>query len=447
MLEWMFSPLAFMQTCAQRYGDIFTVRIGANLSPVVFLSDPKAIQELFAADSKQFDTGKVNKIAQPLLGEYSLMLQDGDYHQRQRRLLIPPFHGERMRAYGELIYDITKQAISQWQEGKPFSVRLSMEKISLALIVHAVFGLEDGPRCQYLKQLLSLMAEYSSTPLASALVYLQPLQRDFGSWSPWGRFIRLKKQITQLIYDEIRERRTQFDLSRTDILTLLMSARDEEGLPMSDAELHDQLITLLMGGHDTTTTALVWALYWIHYLPEVREKLLQELDSLGDDPEISDVAKLPYLNAVCSETLRIYPIAFITLPRIVKSPLQLMSYQYEPDTMLAGCIYLTHRREDLYPEPDKFKPERFLERQFSFHEFLPFGGGNRRCIGMAFALFEMKLVLATILREKQLTLADNRPAKPIRRGAGLAPSEGVQIVVTGPRRQNSLNFQFSSCSE
>ncbi|AOY80186.1 cytochrome P450 [Moorena producens JHB] len=428
MIEWVFHPSKLMQTCAQRYGDTFTVKVGPNLAPVVFLSDPKAIQKIFTADLKQFETGKLNKIAQPLIGEYSLMLQDGKYHQRQRRLLMPPFHGERMRRYNKIIDDIAKQVISQWPEGKPFSIRPSIGKISLELIVECVFGLRKGPRSQHLIQLLTLMAEYTSKPLAIALVSCKPMQRDFGSWSPWGSFIRLKQQITKLIYDEIGERRSQFDSSRTDILTLLMSARDEDGMPMTDVELHDQLITFLMGGHDTTTTALVWAFYWIHYLPEVREKLLRELDSLGDDLEESNIIKLRYLNAVCSETLRINPISVLTLFRSVKSPLQLMSYQYDPGTILAGCIYLTHRREDLYPEPEKFKPERFLERQFSFYEYLPFGGGNRRCVGDALAMFVMKRVIATVLREKQLTLVDRRPVKPVFRGPGLAPSGSMQMV-------------------
>lgn len=446
MIEWVFRPLEFMDACAQRYGDTFTVRVGINFAPVVFLSHPQAIQELFAADAKQLDAGRANKGVAFLLGENSLIVQDGEYHQRQRRLLTPPFHGERMRAYGQLICDITEKVISQWQEGKPFSARLSMQQISLSAILHAIFGLDEGQRYEQLKQLLSLMLDSISDPLSAIPIFVPPLQRDLGSWSPWGRFVRLKQQIAQLLYDEIEERRSQLDSSRTDILTLLLSARDEEGQPMTDAELHDELITLLVAGHETTATAVAWALYWIHYLPEVHQKLLEELDSLGDDPEISDIAKLPYLNAVCSETLRIYPVALITLPRIANSPLQVMGHQYEPETMLAGCIYLTHYREDLYPEPEKFKPERFLERQFSPYEYLPFGGGNRRCIGLAFALFEMKLVLATILRKKQLALADKRPVKPIRRAGTLAPSGGVRMVLTGQRPQNSPLRELTSSS-
>jgi cytochrome P450 len=213
-----------------------------------------------------------------------------------------------------------------------------------------------------------------------------------------------------------------------------MSARDEAGEPMTDVELRDELMTLLAAGHETTASALTWALYWIHKLPEVREKLLQELDSLGDNPNPSSIARLPYLSAVCSETLRIYPVALITFSRRVKVPLPLMGYEFEPGTLLTGCIYLTHQREDLYPEPKRFKPERFLERQFSPFEYLPFGGGSRRCVGAAFAVFEMKLVLATILQDKQLALADNRQVKPVRRGLTSTPP-GVRLVVTGERQK------------
>jgi cytochrome P450 len=195
------------------------------------------------------------------------------------------------------------------------------------------------------------------------------------------------------------------------------------------------LMTLLVAGHETTATALAWALYWIHKLPEVREKLLQELDRLGDDPDPSAIFRLPYLNAVCSETLRIYPVAMLTFPRKVKVPLSLMGYEMEPGTAVIGSIYLTHRREDLYPEPDQFKPERFLERQFSPFEYLPFGAGSRRCIGLAFAQFEMKVALANILSSVKLALADNREVRPTRRGLVTAPAGSIRLVVTGERHK------------
>ncbi len=204
---------------------------------------------------------------------------------------------------------------------------------------------------------------------------------------------------------------------------------------MGNQELHDELVTLLFAGHETTATAVSWALYWVHKQPEIREKLLSELDRLGELPEPTNIFKLPYLTAVCNETLRIYPVAYITTPREVKQPVELMGYQLEPGTRVYGCIYLTHQREDLYPNPKEFKPERFLERQYTPYEFFPFGGGARRCIGEALAMFEMKLVLATILANYQLELAENQLIKPQRRGVTIGPAGGVKMVLKG-RQQN-----------
>ncbi|NEP10777.1 MAG: cytochrome P450 [Symploca sp. SIO2C1] len=267
----------------------------------------------------------------------------------------------------------------------------------------------------------------------SSLLYFPFLRKDLGAWSPWGYFRCLQQQIDQLLYAEISDRRTQYDPGLTDILTLLLSARDEDGKGMNDQQLHDELITLLLAGHETTATAISWALYWVHKHPEVAEKLLKELDTLGDAPEAMSIFKLPYLTAVCNESLRICPVAILTVPREVKEPVELMDYSLEPGTRIYGCIYLTHHRKDLYPEPNKFKPERFLERQYTPYEFFAFGGGSRRCIGEALALFEMKLVLATILYNYQLALADNQSVKPKRRGVTIAPAGGVKMVLNQRR--------------
>jgi cytochrome P450 len=327
--------------------------------------------------------------------------------------------------------------MSQWKMGEPFRVRPSMQEISLQVILSAVFGLHEGERFQALRQLLSSLLDSIGSPLSSSLLFFRWLQKDLGSWSPWGRFVRQRQQIDQLIYAEIEQRREQGDHSRGDILSLLMSARDETGQPMTDEELRDELLTLLFAGHETTASALVWALYWIDHLPEVREKLLSELDALPRDSDPSEISRLPYLSAVVSETLRIYPIAITSFARILKSPFEVMGYQFEPGTALVPVIYLTHRRPDIYPEPERFKPERFLERQFSPYEYLPFGGGNRRCIGLAFAQFEMKLVLATILSRFQLSVSDRRPIKPVRRAVTVAPPGGMRMVATQRQPQKA----------
>jgi cytochrome P450 len=422
-------PIKYIEKSAQEYGDFYTAKFAAFPTQVI-ISNPQAIQEIFTADSKVFNCSKSNQVLHPLLGEYSLILQEGNYHQQQRKLLLPSFHGERMKAYGETICEITKQVINQWEVGQVFPARQAMQEISLKVILRTIFGLDEGERYQQLRELMGILIDTIGSPLKSSFILLPLLQKDLGAWSPWGKFIRQKQQIDKLLSAEIQERKAKNDFTGEDILTLMMTARDEAGQAMTEAELRDELMTLLFAGHETTATALAWALYWIHYLPEVKEKLLNELNTMGENPDLMAITKLPYLNAVCCETLRIYPVVLFTFARLVQSPIKIMDYEFQPGTLLSPCIYLVHHREDLYPQPKQFKPERFLERQFSPYEFLPFGGGNRRCIGMAFAMFEMKLVLATILRHTQLNLAEKGPILPVRRGVTMTPAGGVKMIAT-----------------
>jgi cytochrome P450 len=425
------NPLYYLDSNYQRYGDIFIGK-SSNFPSLVIISNPQAIQEIFTADSKLFESGTVNHITLPLVGSNSLLLLDGERHLQQRKLLMPPFHGERMKAYGQIIRNTTEKVINDWTPGKPVIAQSTMQEISLEVILHAVFGLSEGERYQQIQQLMINMFSLFSNPLNATFLFIKSLQKDLGAWSPWGGFLRQRQRLDELLYQEIRERKTQSEPLGEDILSLLISASDEAGEPMSDVELRDELMTMLFAGHETTATALGWALYWIHYIPEVREKLLQELNSIDvENCEPAQITKLPYLNAVCCETLRIYPILFFTFPRLLQAPMQLMGYNIPKGMILSPCIYLVHHRPDIYPEPKRFKPERFLERQFSPYEYLPFGGGNRRCIGMAFAMFEMKLVLAKVLSRYSLELAENRPVMPVRRGLTMAPAGGVPLVVKG----------------
>jgi cytochrome P450 len=428
-LRGLINPVYYLKKTQQEYGDIFISEFSSFPTQLV-ISNPQAIQEIFTADAQLFDSGEGNYVIQPLVGANSLILLDGDRHLRQRKLLMPPFHGERMRAYSQVIRDITDQVTSKWQINQPFVARRSMQDISLQVILRTVFGLKEGERYQKIRQVLVELLDTFNYPLSAVFLFFKTLQRDLGAWTPWGRFIRRRKLLDELLYQEIHERRSQFETQGEDILSLLLSARDEDGQPMTDIELRDELMTMLFAGHETTAIALSWALYWVHYLPEVREKLLQELNSIdiaNADP--TTITQLPYLNAVCSETLRIYPVAFFSFSRILKAPMKLMGYDLPKGTSISPCIYLTHHRPDIYPEPEKFQPERFLERQFSPYEFMPFGGGNRRCLGMGFALFEMKLVLANILSNYSLELLDKVPLQPVRRGIVFAPNGGVNLMV------------------
>ncbi len=425
LLKLIFRPIEYMNEYGKLFPDCFAV--GSEELPLVYVYHPEAIQQIFTAPPEQFDSGRGNGGLGFLLGQNSLILLDGQPHQRQRKLLIPPFHGERLQAYQRLICQITAEVTDCLRVGKIFQVRAIMQEITLRVILTAVFGLQQGDRYNKLKQLLGDVLNTISSPLSSSLLFFPRLQRDWGDWSPWGRFLRLKKEIDELIYPEIQERQQEGKLDGEDILSLLLNAKDERGESMTSSELRDELMTLLVAGHETTASALTWALYWVHYLPEVGDKLRFELDNSGGDS--SEIMRLPYLNAVCSETLRIYPITLTTFPRILNSEMEILGYKIPADSTLFPCIYLLHHREDIYPEPERFKPERFIERQYSFYEYIPFGGGNRRCIGMALALMEMKLVLATILSRFRLDLLDKRPLKPVRRGFTIAPPAGFKMVV------------------
>lgn len=434
-LEWVFHPLEYMETNFQRFGDLFQASISpANPERLILVNNPQAIQYILTHDHSNEITapGEVNILAKPILGENSMILLNGKRHRQRRQLVMPPFHGDRMKAYGELICSITREVIDEWQLNQTFSARDAMQKITMRVILQAVFGLHQGDRYRQLEQVLAQRLNTITTPLTSILVFFPQLAIDLGPQSIGGKIRRTVEQIDRLLYAEIRERRASLDPAQTDVLSLLLSAKDENGQGLTDEELHDELITLLIAGHETTATAIAWALYWIHKLPEVRLKLMKELEPWQHN-DFTSITRLPYLTAVCNETLRIYPVALVTLPRRVEKPMQLMGYDLEVGTLLMGCIYLVHHREELYPKSKEFRPERFLERQFSPYEFLPFGGGIRRCVGVALAMYEMKLILKTIMSSCELELAETKPVKPQRRGGTLAPAGGIKLKKVGSR--------------
>ena len=332
-----------------------------------------------------------------------------------------------MKSYGQTMIDITKEVISQWQVGQTICIRDYTQEISLRVILQTIFGLDEGQRYDRLKETIVSLLDTFNSPLNSFFLFFPALQKDLGALTPWGNFLQQKRAIKEILQAECDRRRNNPDALGDDILSLLLEARYEDGQPMSDEEIRDELMTMLFAGHETTASSLAWAFYWLHFLPEVGQKCQSELDSLPQT-EFNNLAKLPYLSAIVSETLRLNPVV-VFVGRQLKQPFELMGYQLEPGTSLLPSIYLTHQREDIYPEPKKFKPERFIERQFSPYEYLPFGGGNRRCLGYAFALFEMKLVLATIMSQVELELLDRHPLKSARRGFTFSPAGGVKMKV------------------
>ncbi|MEP0871951.1 cytochrome P450 [Trichocoleus desertorum AS-A10] len=431
-LQYTLDPLRFLETAAERYGDIFNAPVMGKANIMLLVSHPAAIQQIFSSDTKQF-AAPPNQLLRPLVGEYSLLVLEGDRHLQGRKLLLPPFHGDRMRAYGQSIIELADKAFAQLAPAQSFTARTLAQNISMDVILRVVFGLSEGERFYELKQRITTLMDLFKSPLIAGLLFFPNLQKDLGSRSPWGYVRHVQRQIDELLYTEIQARRQHHDPANSDILSLLLSAKDEAGGGMTDAELKDELMTLLLAGHETTASAIAWTFYWVHKFPHVRERILQELATLGDAPDPTSIARLPYLTAVCQETLRICPIAVLTVPRAVKEPVELMGYSLQPGIRVFGCIYLTHHRKDLYPDSKQFRPERFLERQFSPYEFLPFGGGVRRCIGEALAWFEMKLVLATILQRYELELSDQKPERPVRGGVTLRPERGVKMVLRSRR--------------
>ncbi len=441
-MQWILDPIGYLEKAQSQFPDIFrATALGFGPSTknvagdVILTSNPQAIQQILTSDRKQFSApGEMNWILKPFLGDGSVIMIGGDRHRKRRQLLMPSFHGDRLKTYGDLIIQITHQVFQQLYQGETFLARTATQKISLEVIFQTVFGFRDeDPNFDEIKILLAEMTDLFNSPIVASFLFFEGLQKDWGAWSPWGKFIRQRQKLDNLLYEVIAQRRANPDPTRTDILTMMIEARDEAGEPMTDQELRDELMTLLFAGHETTATAMAWALYWLHFKPEIKEKLLAELDSVGENPDWMSLVRLPYLSAVCNETLRIHPVAMLTFPRQVEEEVEILGYTIKPGAVIMGAMYLTHQREDLYPNHTEFNPERFIERQFSPYEFIPFGGGARRCIGEALAQFEMKLVIATVMSHYRLALGDTQPEKPQRRGVTLSPKNGVKMVMQGKR--------------
>ena len=430
-LQLIANPINFFDNHAQKYGDTFSLRVlGINSPPVVFFSSPQAINDCFAISANKLDFKKATHVFKPLFGSDSIVFQEGKSHNRQRQLLMPPFHGDRLKSYGDTICNITNNVTRDWKPGNTVSMQQVMPDITLQIILQVVFGITPGERYEKLIKLLTALLDDITKPLFSSLFFFPPLQQDLGKWSPWGNYLTRREEIDKLIYAEISERRVSNDNLGEDILSLLMSASDEDGEKMTDKELRDQLVSLLLLGYETTSGVLAWLFYMIHSHPQVKDKLINELhlDDLNkNSPE--KIVQLPYLNAVCCETMRLHPIALICTPRMAIDKVEVAGEKFAEGTVLVPCIYLAHRQETTYQQPDKFIPERFLNKKFSAFEYLPFGGGYRGCIGAAFAMYEMKLILATIIQKFELELVDKKPVKPVRRGITIVPSGGVSMKV------------------
>jgi cytochrome P450 len=417
-LGFVFTPRRFLDRGRRRYGDV--VRFGTLFdSRFVVVFEPELVKQVFRAPPDRLRAGEANALLGIVLGQRSVLLLDGDEHLRQRRLMLPPFHGERMRAYEQVIRDAAEREIDSWPVDRPFSMLPSMQSLTLDVIVRAVFGIEEGARQEELKRRLRAMI----TPFSSraGVMLLALVGGEPGRIRRTREFRERRRRVDELIYDEIARRRGAADLEeREDVFSLLLLARDEDGRAMTDQELRDELVTLLVAGHETTATALAWAFDLLLRNPRVLGRLREAVDA-GDDE---------YPEAVVKEALRVRPVV-PAVGRVVRGgPFELGPYSIPPGVEINPSIAGIHRREDRYPAPDEFRPERFLEPGApDTYSWLPFGGGTRRCLGAAFASFEMKTVIETVLTRARLEPVGRRPEAVKRQGITMAPGHGTRVVL------------------
>lgn len=424
VFPWLYRPFPMLETLARHYPDAFTWRLPRLDYSAVFYH-PDAVKEIFSLGPDDAHAGKVNSILGPLLGQYSLLVLDGAEHIRQRKLLLPPLHGERMVSYGERMVRLTENAIRSWPDTGKFPIHPRLQQIALDIILRVIFGVDDAEQMAAMHAEVAEILETGANPL----LLFEGFQKDLGPWSPWGKFTRHRDAADRMIYDLMRRRRESKE-KKDDILSLLLEAKDEDGRPMPDVELRDELVTLLVAGHETTATALSWALRWILESPSLLSRLQADLENEGALTNLSPdrIARAPLLDAVVRETLRLQPVVPM-VGRLLQKPARIGGYDLEAGTPIIASIYLVQRRPDLYPDPGRFDPDRFLRRKFGPNEWLPFGGGIRRCIGMAFALYEMKMVLATILARTELRLPRFGKVREVRRSITISTSEGMPVVM------------------
>ncbi|HJQ84463.1 MAG TPA: cytochrome P450 [Candidatus Binatia bacterium] len=428
-LRYALNPYGAVES-ARRYGDRYTVAaIGVPGRMVVF-SDPETIKEIFMADDDVLRSGEATRpILGPILGWHSILVLDGARHLRERRLMGPPFHGERMHVYGRLMRESAARTIEGWPIGRPFPIHQEMQSIALDVILRAVFGVDQEAALVPFRAIVERFVS-QATSLSAAFITLRPFQIDLGRRSPWGRFIRNRQAVKDALLAEILRRRTEGTAGRTDIMSLLVDARDEQGQPMRDEELLDEMFTLLMAGHETTATSLAWVFWHLGHHPEVVAELRAELARVvgSGEVETGNLAQLEYLDAVVKETMRLTPVVTL-IARQLHAPARIGGLDLPAGTSVGANIYLTHRRPDLWKDPERFDPTRFLGNRPSPYTFFPFGGGVRRCIGAAMATYELKIVLAEVLSRVDLCIAPGYRMRPILRAITVAPSKGMPVVV------------------
>jgi cytochrome P450 len=413
-IGWWTRTVPFMERARSRFGKRFTIRLLAG-PPFVIHSEPDHLKEIFSAPPDVLHPGEGAAILEPVVGKKSLILLDESEHLEQRKLMLPAFHGEKMQRLSGLMADVAEREVASWPTDESVALHPRIQGLTLEIILRAVFGLDPGSRLDQLRDLLTGILEFSTKPAS----VMPALQRGYFGRGPWVRFAEMRKRADRLIYELIDERRDGGE-ERDDVLAMFLAARHEDGSPMSDIELRDELMTLLTAGHETTASELAWAFERLPREPIVLDRLVAEVDA--DDGDA-------YLTATIQETLRRRPVLPNAEPRLVKKPVDIGGWDYEPGPCLIASAYLVHHDPDIYPDPYAFRPERFLEEPPGTYTWIPFGGGRRRCIGASFATLEMKIVMRAVLSAYRLEVSTRGPELTRRRSITVSPRLGATVVL------------------
>jgi cytochrome P450 len=415
--RWWMRPVPFMERTRARYGKRFTIHL-LGLPPFVMLADPGEVKEVFTAPPEVLHPGRGARLLRPIVGSNSLILLDEDAHLSQRRLMLPAFHGEQIARLTGVMADVAREEVERWPRHERVALHPRLQAVTLEIILRTVFGLGEGERLERLRRSLTDVLATATSPTST----LPPLQRDLGPLTPWGRFVRLREAVDAELFALIDERRAHDgDAQRDDVLALLLAARHEDGTPMSAQELRDELMTLLVAGHETTASELAFAFERLVRTPAVLARLKAEV-AAGDGDA--------YLTATVQETLRRRPVLPNAAPRMVMQEIEVGGLRYQPGVCLVPNAYLIHHDATIYPDPYAFRPERFLDQPPGTYTWIPFGGGRRRCLGAAFATMEMKVVLRAVLeRATPRAAGDGRLEVSRRRSITLSPREGAEVVL------------------
>lgn len=411
-------PRAFLERCRARYGKRFTIQL-VGTPKFVMLSDPADVKEVFAAPPDVLHPGEGARVLEPVVGKKSVILLDEDAHLEQRKLMLPAFHGERMERLSGLMREVAEREVESWPRDETIELHPRMQRLTLEIILRAVFGLDPGARLDALRDQLGKMLAFGDSPISLLPPPPEGMAKVLERVGPFAAFLRLQQEADRKIFELIEERRGE-NGDRDDVLTMLLAARHEDGEPMAPDELRDELMTLLVAGHETTASALAWAFERLARSPGVLERLVDEIDA-GDDDD--------YLVATIQETLRRRPVLPNVAPRMVKQPITIGGWEYPAGVSLVANAYLIHHDPEIYPDPYAFRPERFLEEAPGTYTWIPFGGGRRRCLGASFALLEMRIVLRAILSGRELRPAGDGYELARRRNITIAPGAGSRLVL------------------